>query len=786
MPQFDQENLSTLKKRIDEIKQKENSNNKLKKTFIIIFGVILPFITLVIELITQFCSEALLNPIPTYKHVFLISLVPLFNLAFLTKFSDKKDIDNNKLVFYFSGIVLIISFYYSLFFIPFSLIALFAIIFFGLGFLPLSPILSFISSALSIFLMLKKSKKSLSSNILKIFVGAIFGISTILMVEMRGLITNYGVSLLEKNDHERKIEGLQILREYGDIEKVKKLHYSYYPDTSDIIMTYLGYPKPYYLDMNKIYYLLTGEQLKNRYFNNEGRFRVVGSNKVGFKQSQLYLSNSNIDIISKPEKGYFYTEWTLNFKNDALYNQEARALIKLPKNSVVSKASLWINGEEKQAVFAGKNEVTQAYQKIVSKSRDPLLVNYAGEDKVLIQCFPVLSKGEMKIRLGITTNLQDKEIYLPKFIASNFENIENLTHNVMIESKSDLENSNLFNISKNNNIYNVSGALKEDQIQSNIKLIHKKESLDKNLFLDINEKNQVIKSSLKLNKNTTKNLILAIDTSYESMKNFEKLSNSIKNIPNNINLYALLASDNVIKISGSKEKIVENLKSYNLKGGFDNTQMLVEAYDYYNKLPKSERVFTKILWIHSAQPDFFMLDSFNFEQKRRKFDKPVIYEIQIGEGLDSILYDASSYIDFKTLDEASFDKNISKLISPYFEMKLESLKGNNYKNLEQDIHISKLWAYKSVENLLKENKYKEALNIAMNYKIITPISGAVVLESKKQYEENGLGEANNKQNSSNNNVPIIPEPHEWVLIIISILFIALYIYKSKKESFIKA
>lgn len=786
MSQFDQENLSTLKKRIDEIKQKENSNNKLKKNFIFIFGVLLPFITLVIELTTKFCSEALLNPIPTYKHVFLISLVPLFNLAFLTKFSDKKDIDNNKLVFYFSGIVLIISFYYSLFFIPFSLIALFAIIFLGLGFLPLSPILSFISSALSIFMMLKKSKKSLSSNILKIFVGAILGISTILMVEMRGLITNYGVSLLEKNDHERNIEGLQILREYGDIEKVKKLHYSYYPDTSDIIMTYLGYPKPYYLDMSKIYYLLTGEQLKNRYFNNEGRFRVVGSNKVGFKQSQLYLSNSNIDVISKPEKGYFYTEWTLNFKNDALYNQEARALIKLPKNSVVSKASLWINGEEKQAVFAGKNEVTQAYQKIVSKSRDPLLVNYAGEDKVLIQCFPVLSKGEMKIRLGITTSLQDKEIYLPRFIASNFENIENLTHNVMIESKSDLENSTLFTISKNNNIYNVSGALKEEQIQSNIKLIHKKEILDKNLFLDINEKNQVIKSSLKLNKNTTKNLILAIDTSYESIKNFENLSNSIKNIPNNINLYALLASDNVIKISGGKEKIAESLKSYNLKGGFDNTPMLVEAYDYYNKLPKSERDFTKILWIHSAQPDFFTLDSFNFEQKRRKFDKPVIYEIQIGEGLDSILYDASSYIDFKTLDEDSLDKNISKLIYPYFELKLENIKGNNYKNLEQDIHISKLWAYKSVENLLKENKYKEALNIAMNYKIITPISGAVVLESKKQYEENGLGEAHNKQSSSNNNVPIIPEPHEWILIIISILFISFYFYKNKKELFIKA
>ncbi|MFN4152052.1 MAG: VIT domain-containing protein, partial [Candidatus Sericytochromatia bacterium] len=429
--------------------------------------IILPILTLLVELISKFCAETLLNPIPTYNHAFLIALVPLFNFLVFNKFSDDKidAISQNSLLMIFSGITISISLYYSLLFLPFSLVAIFAIVFMGLGFLPLSPFLSFISSLICTYTLIKKSNKSTSSNLIKISFGALIGFSVIFLIELQCLVTNYAMIILDRHDHERKIEGLDLLRKYGSLEKIKRSYYTYDPETSDIIMNVLGYPKPYYVDISKIYYFLTGEFLKPNRFDSftERLPNQLGSSKIGFIQPQLYLANSNLDVISNPEKGYYYTEWTINFKNKALFNQEARAEIRLPQNSVVSKASLWVNGVERQAVFAGKKEVTQAYQKIVNKSRDPLLVNYSGQDRILIQCFPVpANDGEIKIRLGITSsfkNHEKQEIVLPKFIATNF-NIEDKTkHNFMLESKTSLASKPIFDLTKDNNVYNLSASL---------------------------------------------------------------------------------------------------------------------------------------------------------------------------------------------------------------------------------------------------------------------------------------------------------------------------------------
>lgn len=790
MTSLDKDSPNISETKVDNIKKKKEYFNISKKTFIVIFGIILPIITLLVELTSKFCAETLLNPIPTYNHAFLIFLVPLFNLLIFSKFNEDKitTLSKNSWIILFSGITISISFYYSLLFLPFSLVAIFAIVFMGLGFLPLSPFLSFISSLICTYTLIKKSDKSISSNLIKISFGALIGFIIIFLIELQCLVTNYAMIILDRHDHERKIEGLELLRKYGDLEKIKRSYYTYHPETSDIIMTVLGYPKPYYVDISKIYYFLTGEFLQSNRFDSftERLPNQLGSSKIGLPQPQLYLSNSNLDVISNPEKGYYYTEWTINFKNKAIFNQESRAEIRLPENSVVSKASLWVNGIEKQAVFAGKKEVTQAYQKIVNKSRDPLLVNYSGQDRILIQCFPVpANDGEIKIRLGITSSFNNdrkQEIVLPKFIATNF-NIEDKTkHNFMLESKTSLTSKPNFDLSKENNVYNLSASLSNSQLEEKLDIYHNENVTKKDIFIDpINNKN-IIKTIFKKDSEKVDNIIFAIDPSIEVSKNFKDLAENINNIPNNINIHSFIASDNIIEIN-KKDELINTLNKYDIKGGFDNTEMLVKAYEYYTKLDKNIKKNTKIVWIHSPQPDFFKLDSFVFEQKRRKYNKPVMYELQIGKGLDSIIYDASEYIDFKSLESNSLKESINKIFNneSYISFKEES--NLKEKNVKEDLHISKLWAYQKVEQLLKDSKYKEALNTAMKYQIITPISGAVVLESDAQYEETGLKESKNKQN--NNNVPIIPEPHEWALIIIAALFILFYFYKNQKTLKIK-
>jgi hypothetical protein len=51
--------------------------------------------------------------------------------------------------------------------------------------------------------------------------------------------------------------------------------------------------------------------------------------------------------------------------------------------------------------------------------------------------------------------------------------------------------------------------------------------------------------------------------------------------------------------------------------------------------------------------------------------------------------------------------------------------------------------------------------LASQYQLVTPVSGAVVLETKQQYDEARLTPV------SQATVPTVPEPHEWALILIA-------------------
>ena len=119
---------------------------------------------------------------------------------------------------------------------------------------------------------------------------------------------------------------------------------------------------------------------------------------------------------------------------------EARALVDLPSGGVVSRLTLWINGEPREAAFGGRGQVRAAYQEVaVAQRRDPVLVTTAGEDRILMQCFPVPPRGgEMKVRLGITAPLrlasaESGTLELPRFVEVNFESGRDLKHHISSE-----------------------------------------------------------------------------------------------------------------------------------------------------------------------------------------------------------------------------------------------------------------------------------------------------------------------------------------------------------------
>ena len=79
-------------------------------------------------------------------------------------------------------------------------------------------------------------------------------------------------------------------------------------------------------------------------------------------------------------------------------------------------------------------------------------------------------------------------------------------------------------------------------------------------------------------------------------------------------------------------------------------------------------------------------------------------------------------------------------------------------------HIARLWASDRVLELMRASptaNRADAVALASQYRLVTPVSGAVVLETKQQFDESRLTPV------SQATVPTVPEPHEWALLFIA-------------------
>jgi hypothetical protein len=84
-------------------------------------------------------------------------------------------------------------------------------------------------------------------------------------------------------------------------------------------------------------------------------------------------------------------------------------------------------------------------------------------------------------------------------------------------------------------------------------------------------------------------------------------------------------------------------------------------------------------------------------------------------------------------------------------------------------HLAKLWALERIAALSSSHREADlanAMRLAVDYQLVTPVSGAVVLENARQYQEAGL------QPVDPATVPTIPEPEEWMLIVIVLFILA--------------
>ena len=778
--------------------------------FTLFAGVIMPVISITVEASTHICAETFFDPIPTMWHLLLVIFVPLAQLHvwFVVRRGANPRPVLTGLV---NAIAIGISIFYSIVYIPLLPLAALTLLF-VVGILPLAPYLSFVASIV-MRVQLKQIPPTTSQNSFALrkaglFAGFAITAVSIVAMELPASLTRYGLKLAVSASPETRARGIQFLRTFGSREYLLRTCYGRSGWATDLVGFFFAVNDPVTTaEAQRIYYRVTGDNFNSfapprrvggsLIADEEADFdRNLGRDLVAGKVKGLSLLNSKLHGSMDANGAVGYMEWTLVFRNESPAQREARAEVQLPPGAIVSRLTLWINDEPREAAFAGKGKVTQAYQQVVNQRRDPVLVTTAGRDRILVQCFPVPEHGEMKIRLGITLpllleDLHNARLLLPHFENTNFKIPEDLIHSTWIESKGPMSSgSRALKMHQFDDAFSLSGGLSNlelSQPETSIRLplanlnSWSEDPFESNNFM-------VQQSIVERSPAHLYRIVLVVDTSEGMEDAVRELQIALRSIPSHFDVKLVLANsegnDNLV--ASGIEEISSKLESANFGGGADNTPALLKAWDLAAETPGNN----VIVWVHG--PQLMQLEPIEYLKQRwetRPFG-PVLYSVRTTAGSDEIEKRLDGIHEVKSVARMDhLQRDLEGLFARLtgqtktLEFVRTSKKIEYYPDPQEAVkssdHLARLWANDEVTRILsaRDEKLNEAaITLASRYQLVTPVTGAVVLETAQQYSASGLTPVDP------GTVPTIPEPEIVVLLIVVAVFLGWLLHRSYRMS----
>ena len=783
-------------------------------------GVILPTISITVEATTHICAGVFFDPIPTIWHLMLVIFVPLAQLQVWFAIRRRAP-DRVALAGFINSLVIGVSVYYSIVYIPLLPIGMLALLF-GLGLLPLTPYLSLIA-ALIMRRQLKKvaatiPQRSFTLKLRGLLAGLALTTIVIGLIELPTTLTTIGMQMATSSSPQMQKEGIRFLREYGNRQAMLRSGFGRSGWATNPIASTFSIPNPVTPeDARKIYYRVTGEAIDPSINPELIGTRLVPRETIGFDRKQggtevgsgmlegLSLSSSKFNASVDADGGVGYMEWTLVFQNDSSQQREARAEVQLPTGGIVSRLTLWVNGEEREAAFAGRGQVREAYQKVaIQQRRDPVLVTTSGRDRIMVQCFPVQpNKGEMKIRLGITVPLvlddqTHARLIFPHFINKNFAVPDRVVHLVSVTGKAPMwPNNSTFITGRTENIFSVNGEVKDDALSDRGSSITLSRYGSKEMWSEdpFNPGFIITQSVVEHTPTHLQRIVLVIDTSESMHRYLEEIRNAVKSLPAELDVKLLLA-DTDIPAPGSialtnlygqdRQSLQWTLDNANFAGGADNGPALLKAWDLAAQKPGNN----VIVWIHSPQRILFApVDELRQKWEQRPYG-PKLYSVQTSNGSDEIEQKLDGVDEVKLVARTGvlavdLDNLFAQLTGRVktLEYVRSSKKLDKHTEgpggIHTTEHLARLWANDEVARILAPHDPSltdEAITLAARYQLVTPVTGAVVLETAEQYRAAGLKPVDP------GTVPTIPEPEMVVLLIVAGAFMIWITYVKYRKT----
>ncbi|TQV74191.1 hypothetical protein FKG94_16420 [Exilibacterium tricleocarpae] len=763
-------------------------------------GVAYPVGVICFEVSTKLCAEIFFDPLPSIWHGILVAAVPLSNFLLWRQLRDGR-LRHSVILSLLAGLAIGVAAVYTLMFLPLTPLAAIAILYFGAGLLPLAPLVSLVVTII-FYRRYCAAAAGQNMRVVSQWRGILTGLLILVVMDIPAAATHLGIRWAASPSAAESLQGVRLLRLLGDEEIILRRSYDRTGrPAGPLSFALMLFGREVFLfsplkstpvdKVREIFYRVTGEPFNSRpppyaggpwrRANEEFEFdRDQGGTAIGGIVKGLHLTSSRIDGSLDSEEGVAYLEWTLEFTNTSSRQREARLQLALPPGGVVSRATLWIDGEEREAAFAGRAQVRRAYESVVRRLQDPLLVTTRGTDRVQAQAFPVMSSGgTIKFRLGITAPLEllDRDqvrLILPAIADRNFSIDAGLEHALWLESRQSLQtNLPRVDLQKvHESLFRVQAGVDDAALSRSRRVITAaRDTGTARRWAAVEGGPPVVQEVIEQDTVAAAALMIVLDGSRQAGAVVEVLGAVFKHIPAGARVGLVIAAEEGAQVpiaawTPAQQQLFQHaLEATEFTGGQDNAPALAQALRQLERYENGE-----LLWVHRPQPIEFAGSAAAFEQTLGRLTRlPRIALYSLAPGPNQLLAHGNWSLSARTLPRLA---TIADDLAGYFEIALSPARRytyNRYQSAELEgitqgsAHIARLWARDRVGELVRqgdETQRQNAVDIAAAHQLVTAVSGAVVLENAGQYR------ANNLEPVAANSVPTIPEPEQWLLALV--------------------
>ena len=740
-------------------------------------------------------------PLPTWLNIYILIMVALFfAFPYVNRFPNYV----KAIIYTFSGSVLLLSIYMTLYLVPLFPLSLLVFWFFGISLHSFVPL---IWLTVIIIFLAKKTETSklkhfawLGAFIPLLILGIYLSKWNEIQTQIKDIISEKNLQL---GNH--LPDAIQLAQKLPSDPITEKIMISPFKSQrfwgSDVDINGTGELK-FHDPLSLIAIEVLGElnideTTVETFLNIRRDYRHKTTRKLwtGVSLSTSSIA-SNIQVF--PEYRIAYHEKTFVIHNDphktrrdfwfTSNTQEANYTFHVPEGSIVTSLSLWINGKEQKSRLSTLQKADSAYTTIVGvQQRDPAIVHWQEGNRITANVFPCTENEDRTFKIGFTTPLSVREgrLWLENiwFEGPDFNSAREATK-ILFSGKQAIPVDLPDHFKKDaKGGYTYTGDY-EPSWELGLEMV----KLSENKF-----RFNGYEYSLKEQENTTHSLKVSavfLDITKEWTKEeYDKIVTE----SGNQKLYTWLPEK--VEITTENKELVWETVCHN---------QFSMPFLYDITYPEGTVVITKS---GSTSPILADMKGSDYAEKTTAYllnSSQKINVINIGTELSPLW---RSLLELRLINySTSSIKNVGGILQSgkintvredssivsLNESHLSIMKKNASDSLspaEGPDHLLRLFAYNDLmrkigKHYFEKEKYETTLfKEAEEGYVVTPLTSMIVLESEADYKQMGIDEnVNTVGNAGIIGGGAVPEPHEWLLIGLVLVLIVRHLYSKKKLS----